>query len=146
MRKWKEKPYHSLDYMLRERFGEKVYKVTLNGGMSCPNRDGKIGTRGCIFCSEGEAATLQRLQASPSQSRLTARLPFFHRNAPLKSISPIFRHIPIPMPLWNILEKFSQRQSPIRKLSLFLLEQDPTVWEMRSYPFCQSLMRESPYG
>lgn len=36
-----------------ERFGEKVYKVTLNGGMSCPNRDGKIGTRGCIFCSAG---------------------------------------------------------------------------------------------
>ena len=53
MIKWGEKPYHSLDYMLRERFGEKVYKVTLNGGMSCPNRDGKIGTRGCIFCSAG---------------------------------------------------------------------------------------------
>ena len=53
MTKWGEKPYHSLDYMLRERFGEKVYKVTLNGGMSSPNRDGKIGTRGCIFCSAG---------------------------------------------------------------------------------------------
>lgn len=51
--RWGEKPYHSLDYMLRERFGEKVYKVTLNGGMSCPNRDGKIGRRGCIFCSAG---------------------------------------------------------------------------------------------
>ena len=53
MMKWGEKPYHSLDYMLRERFGEKVYKVTLNGGMSCPNRDGQLGTRGCIFCSAG---------------------------------------------------------------------------------------------
>ena len=53
MTKWGEKPYHSLDYMLRERFGEKVYKVTLNGGMSCPNRDGKLGSRGCIFCSAG---------------------------------------------------------------------------------------------
>ena len=53
MRKWGEKPYHSLDHMLRERFGEKVYKVTLNGGMSCPNRDGNLGTRGCIFCSAG---------------------------------------------------------------------------------------------
>ena len=50
---WNGKPYHSLDHMLRERFGEKVYKVTLNGGMSCPNRDGKLGSRGCIFCSEG---------------------------------------------------------------------------------------------
>lgn len=51
--KWLEKPYHSLDYMLKERFGEKVYKLTLNGGMSCPNRDGKLGTGGCIFCSAG---------------------------------------------------------------------------------------------
>ena len=50
---WNGKPYHSLDYMLRERFGEKVYKVTLNGGMSCPNRDGTLGNRGCIFCSQG---------------------------------------------------------------------------------------------
>lgn len=52
-RNWNGKPYHSLDYMLRETFGEKVYKVTLNGGMSCPNRDGTLGNRGCIFCSAG---------------------------------------------------------------------------------------------
>lgn len=50
---WNGKPYHSLDYMLRQTFGEKVYKVTLNGGMSCPNRDGTLGSRGCIFCSAG---------------------------------------------------------------------------------------------
>lgn len=73
MKKWNEKPYHSLDYMLRERFGEKVYKVTLNGGMSCPNRDGKIGTRGCIFCSEEEAATSLLPLPSPSPNRLRAR-------------------------------------------------------------------------
>ena len=53
MTSWNGKPYHSLDYMLRQRFGEKIYKVTLNGGMTCPNRDGKIGKRGCIFCSAG---------------------------------------------------------------------------------------------
>ena len=53
MRSWGEKPYHSLDYELKHRFGEKVYKLTLNGGMSCPNRDGKISHGGCIFCSEG---------------------------------------------------------------------------------------------
>lgn len=51
--KWGDKPYHSLDYELKKRFGEKVYKLSLNGGMTCPNRDGKIGKRGCIFCSEG---------------------------------------------------------------------------------------------
>lgn len=37
----------------RNRFGGKVYRVSLNGGMSCPNRDGTLDTRGCIFCSRG---------------------------------------------------------------------------------------------
>lgn len=50
---WKDKPYHSLDYHLRERFHEKVYKLALDGGMTCPNRDGTKGTGGCIFCSGG---------------------------------------------------------------------------------------------
>ncbi|MDO5540105.1 MAG: TIGR01212 family radical SAM protein [Eubacteriales bacterium] len=52
-RMWGEKPYRSLDWQLRKNFGEKVYKLALNGGMTCPNRDGKIGTGGCIFCSAG---------------------------------------------------------------------------------------------
>ena len=51
--RWGEKPYYSLDYYLKEKFGEKVYKIALDGGMTCPNRDGSIDTRGCIFCSEG---------------------------------------------------------------------------------------------
>ncbi len=38
---------------LRETFGCKVYKIALNGGFTCPNRDGSLGTGGCIFCSEG---------------------------------------------------------------------------------------------
>ncbi len=50
---WNDKPYHSLDYELKKRFGEKVYRLSLNGGMTCPNRDGTIGTGGCIFCSAG---------------------------------------------------------------------------------------------
>ena len=40
---WGEKRYHSLDYALKSQFGEKVYRIALNGGMTCPNRDGKIG-------------------------------------------------------------------------------------------------------
>lgn len=48
-----EERYYSLNRYLRERFGEKVYKLALDGGMTCPNRDGTIGDRGCIFCSEG---------------------------------------------------------------------------------------------
>ncbi len=52
-RMWGEKPYRSLDFRLRQQFGEKVYKLSLNGGMTCPNRDGTVGKGGCIFCSAG---------------------------------------------------------------------------------------------
>lgn len=50
---WNNKRYHSLNYYLKSVFGEKIYKVSLDGGMTCPNRDGTLGTRGCIFCSNG---------------------------------------------------------------------------------------------
>lgn len=53
VKRWGEKPYYSLDYYLKQKFGEKVYKIALDAGMSCPNRDGTLGTRGCIFCSNG---------------------------------------------------------------------------------------------
>ncbi len=45
--------YYSVNRYLRERFGIKVYKLALDGGFTCPNRDGTIDTRGCIFCSAG---------------------------------------------------------------------------------------------
>lgn len=45
--------YYSLNEYLKNTFGEKVYKISLDGGMTCPNRDGRIDTRGCIFCSRG---------------------------------------------------------------------------------------------
>ena len=62
---WNGKPYHSLDYSVREQFGEKLYKLALDGGMSCPNRDGTIGYGGCIFCSEGGSGDF-------AQKRLTS--------------------------------------------------------------------------
>lgn len=45
--------YYSFNRYLHERFGCKVYKISINGGFTCPNRDGTLGTRGCIFCSAG---------------------------------------------------------------------------------------------
>lgn len=47
------KRYYTLDDYLKTTFGEKVYRLSLNGGMTCPNRDGSLDTRGCIFCSAG---------------------------------------------------------------------------------------------
>ena len=51
--RWGEKRYNSLDYYIKETFHEKLYKLSLNAGCTCPNRDGTCGTRGCIFCSRG---------------------------------------------------------------------------------------------
>ena len=48
--------YRSLNAALRERFGEKVYKLALDGGFTCPTRDGSLDTRGCIFCAGGSGA------------------------------------------------------------------------------------------
>ena len=47
------KPYRSLNAYYREIFGRKTAKISLDGGFTCPNRDGTCGTRGCLFCSAG---------------------------------------------------------------------------------------------
>ena len=39
---WGEKRYYSLDYYLKKTYGEKLYKISLDGGMTCPNRDGTL--------------------------------------------------------------------------------------------------------
>lgn len=45
--------YYSFNQYLKEKFGCKVYKICINAGFTCPNRDGTLDTRGCIFCSAG---------------------------------------------------------------------------------------------
>lgn len=54
---WGQKRYYSYNAYLRHKHGEKVGKLSLNAGLTCPNRDGTIGTGGCIFCSEDGAGT-----------------------------------------------------------------------------------------
>lgn len=50
---WHNKPYYSLDAFCKNQYHEKCYKIALNAQMTCPNRDGTLGHRGCIFCSAG---------------------------------------------------------------------------------------------
>ena len=47
----KNKRYHTWNYYLRQTFGEKIFKVSLNAGFTCPNVDGTLGYGGCIYCS-----------------------------------------------------------------------------------------------
>lgn len=53
MSNWLDKNYYSLNAYFKEVYGQKCYKIAVNAGLSCPNRDGKLDSRGCIFCSAG---------------------------------------------------------------------------------------------
>ena len=46
------KRYYTLDYFYKHKFNSKVFKFSLNAGFTCPNKDGKVGTGGCIYCSK----------------------------------------------------------------------------------------------
>ncbi len=50
---WLDKPYYSLNAYFKNTYGQKIYKIAVDAGLSCPNRDGTLDTRGCIFCSKG---------------------------------------------------------------------------------------------
>ena len=66
--RWDNLPFHSLNWELKARFGRKLCKLSLDGGMTCPNRDGSLGTGGCIFCSAGGSGDF----AAPPPERLAA--------------------------------------------------------------------------
>ena len=50
---WLGKPYCSLDAYFKHTYGEKCYKLAVDAGFTCPNRDGSLDTRGCVFFSAG---------------------------------------------------------------------------------------------
>lgn len=88
---WNGKPYRSLDFMLRERFGEKVYKVTLNGGMSCPNRDGTLGTGGCIFCSAGGSGDFAADAALSITEQIESQIRILSEKRPIRKFIAYFQ-------------------------------------------------------
>lgn len=66
---------------MREKFGEKVYKLALEGGFTCPNRDGTLGTKGCVFCLGGSGDFAEKpcenifLQIERAKARVAAKNP-----------------------------------------------------------------------
>ncbi len=75
---WHDKPYYSLDAYCKNTFGEKYYKIALDAGLSCPNRDGTLSTGGCIFCSAGGSGDFaKRTDADSVKKQLAAGLTLF---------------------------------------------------------------------
>ena len=70
---WLGKPYYSLDAFCKNTYSEKYYKIALDAGFSCPNRDGTLSFGGCIFCSEGGSGDFaSRTDASSIEAQLHA--------------------------------------------------------------------------
>ncbi len=105
--------YYSLNEYLKKTFGEKVYKISLDGGMTCPNRDGTLGSHGCIFCSEGgsgEFAAQRALSVSEQIEQAKRRIskksdckkfiayfqPFTNTYAPVSYLRKIFEEAVAP--------------------------------------------------
>ena len=107
---WHGKPYYSVDAYCKNTYGEKLYKIAINTGLGCPNRDGRSGTGGCIFCSaggSGDFAVDYSRQHSISD-QLQTGITFFHNKkignrfiayfqaytntyAPAEVLQPLFR-------------------------------------------------------
>lgn len=99
--------YLSLSDALKRRFGQKVYKLALDGGMTCPNRDGTCGTGGCIFCAaDGSGAFAQTghtvyQQIEDAKARVSGKIKngkyiayfqnFTNTYAPVSYLRPLFQ-------------------------------------------------------
>lgn len=64
--------YNSFNREMKKRFGQKIYKLALSGGFTCPTRDGTLGTRGCIFCSAQGSGDFAQKQCGDITAQIEA--------------------------------------------------------------------------
>lgn len=88
---WLGKPYYSFNAMLQERFGEKLYKLALDGGMTCPNRDGTLDSRGCIFCSSGGSGDFAGSREQSITRQLDEQIRMIQSKRPVKRFIAYFQ-------------------------------------------------------
>ncbi len=81
MTSWHGKPYYSLDSYLKNTYGKKMYKVSLDAGMTCPNRDGTLDTRGCIFCSAGGSGDFAGDRDMDITGQISSQIEMIHRKS-----------------------------------------------------------------
>ena len=79
--------YRSLSDEMREKFGEKIYKLALDGGFTCPNRDGTLGNRGCVFCLGGSGDFAEKTCDSIYEQIEKAKARVAHKNPSGKYIA-----------------------------------------------------------
>ncbi len=77
------KHYHSYDYYLKNKYDSKVFKVALDGGFTCPNRDGSKSTEGCIFCSKQGAGEFAGSRLDDLDTQFQKQIDMLHRKWPI---------------------------------------------------------------
>jgi len=90
-----ENRFYDLNTYFKNIFGHRVHKITVDAGMSCPNRDGTLSTRGCIFCNQSGSGTIKKAFVLPI--RLSGPKNMSLNDIKQKNLLPISRLIPTPM-------------------------------------------------
>lgn len=138
--------YHSFPQAMRERFGGKVYKLALDGGMTCPNRDGTLGTRGCIFCSEvgaGEFASPACTHVAEQLAHAKQRVAHKNKGGQYIAYFQSFTNTYAPSRTWTLC---FARQSLLRRLLRSRSPRARTALGQRSWPFCSASIKSNPFG
>ena len=99
---WGDKPYNSLNEYCKRNFGEKLYKIALDAGFTCPNRDGTLDTRGCIFCSEGGSGDFAVKTSNSIDEQIAEGLSLFKGKKQAAAILLISKPLPTPMRPYHI--------------------------------------------
>ena len=76
------KRYHTWNYALRQQFGEKIFKVPIDGGFDCPNRDGTVAKGGCTFCSVSGSGDMIVAPSDPLPLQLQKEIQLMHQKWP----------------------------------------------------------------
>lgn len=106
------KRYHTWNYYLRQNFGEKVFKVSLNAGFTCPNLDGKISRGGCTYCSNSGSGDFAGNPANPLSEQFENIKAMMHKKWPhAKYIAYFQAYTNTYAPLNTLKEKFEEALS-----------------------------------
>ena len=86
--------YNSLNNYLKNKFGCKVYKLSLSSGLSCPNRDGLLSTKGCTFCSNGGSGEFATEHNLGITEQIEKAKNLFPKKLQMENTLLIFSHFP----------------------------------------------------
>ena len=142
---WGEKPYYSLDYYLKQTFGSKTYKASLDAGFTCPNRDGTIGRGGCIFCSRGGSGEFAGSRALSIKEQIDSqieKLGSFHA----KQYIAYYQAFTNTYADLDYLRRVYELLFYMKRLRWWILRQDQTVWERMLFHFFVNIPKESRCG